>query len=124
MVQAWAPDRSTCLREAVRGLVEVFADVAGVAPSGTVAIERGPAGGEDLLLDLLDEVLYLLDADDVVTIDADLADLADGGLHGALHVAPSTAVTQHGAVPKAIARHALVRQTQDGHWHCRVTVDV
>jgi SHS2 domain-containing protein len=123
MVEAWGPDRSVCLREAVRGLVEAFADVGGVVPTGTVPVAFGPDGGEELLLDVLDEVLYLLDAEDLVPVDASFVDRPDGGLEGVFVVASSAAVSQHGAVPKAIARHALVLQ-EEADWRCRVTVDV
>jgi SHS2 domain-containing protein len=124
IVEAWAPTRDACLRQAVRGLVDVFADVDGVAPSASVAVSFAPDSGEELLVALLEEVLYLLDAEDVVPVDAALTEGADGGLHGVLLVAPTTAVPQQGAIPKAIARHGLELGQQSGRWRCKVTVDV
>jgi SHS2 domain-containing protein len=44
VVQAWAPTRAACLAEAVRGLVAVFADTAGVVASRSVAFTLGRRG--------------------------------------------------------------------------------
>ena len=124
IVEAWAPTRDACLREAVRGLVDVFADVNGVVSSASVAVSLPPASGEDLLVALLEEVLYLLDADDVVPVDAALLGGADGGLQVTFLIVPTAAVEQQGAVPKAITHHGLEFGPEPGLWRCRVTVDV
>ena len=124
ILEAWGPSRDACLREAVRGLVGAFADVVGVAASGTVPVALQPDSGEELLVALLEEVLYLLDTEDVVPLDATLTEAADGGLRGAFLVAPAGAVSQQGAIPKAIAHHDLELDEQAGRWRCRVTVDV
>jgi SHS2 domain-containing protein len=124
IVEAWAPTRELCLREAVRGLVEAFADVRGVAAGGAIPIALPPDDDSSLLLGLLDEVLYLLDADDVVPVDVAIERTADGGLRGAFLVASTAAVAQQGAVPKAIAHHGLHLGHDAVGWRCRVTVDV
>jgi SHS2 domain-containing protein len=124
IVEAWGPTRDACLREAIQGLVEVFADVDGVVASARLPLTLPPEEGEDLLVALLEEVLYLLDTEDVVPVDATITEIAGGGLHGEFLVAPTGAVAQQGSIPKAIAHHGLEFRQQAGRWRCRVTIDV
>jgi SHS2 domain-containing protein len=124
IVEAWGSTRDTCLRQAVLGLVEMFADVDGVAPSDNVPLSFPRAPAEELLVALLAEVLYLLDAEDRLPVDVTLTSAVDGGLSGAFHVVSTVAVAQCGAVPKAITHHGLEMGQNAATWHCRVTVDV
>jgi SHS2 domain-containing protein len=124
IVEAWGPTREACLRHAVLGLVETFADVHDVTASASVPLSFPSGSGEDLVVVLLEEVLYLLDAENRVPVDVTIKATADGGLEGEFLVAPVTAVDQHGAVPKAITHHGLELAQNAGTWRCRVTVDV
>lgn len=124
IVEAWGPTRDACLRHAVLGLVETFADVHEVTASASVPLAFPPDSGENLVVALLEEVLYLLDAGNQVPVDVTIAAAADGGLHGEFLVVPATAVDQHGAVPKAITHYGLELGQNAGTWRCRVTVDV
>lgn len=124
IVEAWGPTRDACLRQAVQGLVEAFAGIDGVVPSARVPLTLPPQEGEELLVALLEEVLYLLDVEDVVPVDAVISGAVGGGIQGEFLVAPTVAVHQQGSVPKAIAHHGLELRQQAGQWRCRVTVDV
>jgi SHS2 domain-containing protein len=124
VVQAWAPTRAACLAEAVRGLVAVFADTAGVVGSRSVAFTLGPAGDEELLVRLLEEVIYLVEVDGVVPVDVRVELTPDGGLRGRLDVAPLEAAIVIGPAPKAVAWHELSFAPERTGWRCRVTVDV
>jgi SHS2 domain-containing protein len=123
IVEAWAPDREGCLREAVHGLVAVFADVGRVTPTGRLPVTLPADGDGEPLMSLLEEVLYLLDIEDVVPVDAEV-DATQGALHVVFLVAPVEAVEQQGALPKAIAHHGLSFGQESGRWRCRVMVDV
>ncbi|HSJ45399.1 MAG TPA: archease [Euzebyales bacterium] len=124
IVEAWGPTRDACLRHAVLGLVATFADVGDVTASASVPRSFPADSGENLLVALLEEVLYLLDAEDRVPVDVAVTAAADGGLHGEFHVASAAAVDQRGAVPKAITHHGMELRRNAGAWRCRVTVDV
>jgi len=124
VVQAWAPTRAACLAEAVRGLVAVFADTAGVAGSRSVAFAIGPATDEELLVRLLEEVIYRVEVDEVIPVDAQVELTPDGGVRGRLDVAPLAPGMIIGAAPKAIAWHELSFAPERTGWRCRVTVDV
>jgi SHS2 domain-containing protein len=125
IVEAWAQEWHTCLAEAVRALVESFADLpAGVdrADRGSQAFEDGASDPEGQLVALLDEVIYLLDAEGVVPLDVEIDD-TKGGLRGQFTVVPVDAVTAVGPAPKAVSLHGLAVH-KDGGWLCRVLVDV
>ena len=124
IVEAWGPTRDACLRQAVLGFVGMFADVGDAKASDRVPLSFPPDSGEDLVVVLLEEVLYLLDAEDRVPVDVTISATADGGLEGVFHVVPATAVGQHGAVPKAVTRHGLQLCQHADAWSCRATVDV
>lgn len=124
VVEAWAPTRMTCLAEVVRGLVAVFADTTGVVASRSAAFTLAPAGDEELVVRLLEEVIYLVEVDGVVPVDAHLEPTPEGGLGGRFEVAPLEPAMVIGPAPKAVAWHQLSFARGAAGWACRVTVDV
>ena len=79
-IEAWAPTREECLAEAVHGLVDSFAVVAGRAPSGRARRHLTARLDEDLLVAVIDEVIYRLDADGQIPVSADVRRAPDGGV--------------------------------------------
>jgi protein archease len=124
VVSAWAPTAERCLTEAVRGLVACFADVRHARSDRAVAFTCDPGPESELLVELLEEVIYLVDAHDVVPVQTAVASTAEGGLVGEFGVAPLTGVDLAGPAPKAISRHGLRFERHDGTWRCSVVVDV
>ncbi|MGW4391740.1 archease [Streptomyces sp. NBC_00063] len=122
-VEAWAPTREACIAEAVRGMVGSFADLP--ADASRVARECVVAAADDgrLLVAVLEEVIYRMDASGELPVDATVTP-EPGGVRVQFTMADSSTATQTGAVPKAVALHGL-RLAQDAHgWACRVTLDV
>src|SRR5690606_31120583 len=79
ILEAWAPDLAACLEEAVAALVGIYAVVAD-GERRRVHELRLPAGpAERQLLDLLDEVIFLLDTDDDVPVGATVHRLDETG---------------------------------------------
>lgn len=124
MIEVWGATWEDCLAEATRALTACFVDTSAVGATTTVPVAFAAAGEEDLLVRVLDEAIFLLDAQGVVVVDAQLERSGDGGLRGSFRTAPADAVTPTGSVPKGVALHGLsVRRRADG-WRCRFTVDV
>jgi SHS2 domain-containing protein len=124
IVEAWAPSRSGCLEELVRGVVETFADTRDATVTREVPLEIGAACDEDVVIALLEDICYLLDADGLVVVDVALNEEDDGNFEGTFSVAPVGAVIQTGAAPKGISRSEL-RFARDGpSWRGRILVDV
>ncbi|MFF0223928.1 archease [Streptomyces sp. NPDC004629] len=124
-VEAWAPTREECVAEAVRGMVASFAELPADA-SGTVRECVVSAEDDDrLLAGALEEIIYRMDAADELPSDVAVTP-EPGGVRVRMRctMCECSAVTQTGAVPKAVALHGL-RLAQDSHgWACRVTLDV
>lgn len=124
VIEAWGPDRATCIAEAMTALVELFADCGATSVDRAVAVSAGPAPDVDLLVSLLEEVIYALDALESVPVHVHLAEASDGRVVGIMQVADAARVTQVGPVPKAVSYHGLEMVRADSGWRCRALVDV
>jgi SHS2 domain-containing protein len=125
MVSAWAPTVEGCLAQAVRGLVSCFADIRTVRPERLVAFVCDPGPDSELLVQVLEEAIYLADAHDVVPVQVALARTGDGGLVGEFGVAARSVVALAGPAPKAVTRHELrLERDDDSTWRCQVVIDV
>ena len=124
-IEAWGPTREECIAEAVRGLVDSFAIVAPQPPTGRARRHLTARLDEDLLVALIDEVLYRLDADGQVPASVTVRRAPDSGVVVFLALVPVAQVEITGAVPKAASLHDL-RCAPDaaGRWSCAVTVDM
>jgi SHS2 domain-containing protein len=124
-IEAWAPTREECLAEAVRGLVGSFAVVAGLPPRARARRHLVARLDEDLLVAVIDEVIYRLDADGQIPVSVTVRRVPDGGVVVLFALVPVAGVEITGAVPKAASLHGL-RCAPDaaGRWSCAVTVDV
>ena len=123
-IEAWAPTRATCIEAAVRALVATFADVTGMEPADSIEEEFDEPTDEDLLVALLEQVIYLAEVTGEVPVTADLVDEYGGRLAGTFGVVPLEVVEICGPAPKAIALSDLVFEERDNKWRCLVTIDV
>lgn len=121
-IEAWATSRENCLAEAVTAMVECFADVSGVRPTGVGRVRLAEASDDDLLAALLDEILYRLDEDGQIPVDVE-ADEAEGGLDVRLALASVSDVRLTGDAPTAVAWEELRIGPGPYGWTCAVTVD-
>ena len=124
ILEAWGPDLATCCEEAVAALVDTYA----TRPAATVIAERRirlPAATvEELLVAVLEEVIFVLDTDVGVPVEAGVEATEDGGLELCLALVDAGQVEGTGAVPKAISRSGLTVTTNYGRVRCRVLVDL
>ena len=124
-VEAWAPTREACLAEAVRGLVDSFAVVAGARPYRTAERHLTADSDADLLVAVMDEIIYWLDAGGEVPVSVAVRRAGDGGVDLALSLAGVDSTEITGAAPKAASLHELrCAPDEDGQWSCSVTIDV
>jgi SHS2 domain-containing protein len=124
-VEAWADSRQECVAEAVRGLVDSFADLGRSAPGDDVTFLAAGESDEELLVEVLQEVIYQIDVHGRLAVDASLGEPgADRRVEVRLATVPVETAEQVGAMPKAIARHELRFGQADGQWRAHVVVDV
>ncbi len=124
IIEAWGPARTQCIEQAARGLVESFIDVRSAVASQSLIIDIPAMGDVELLITVLEEVIYVVDAKGMVPVAASLRESRAGGFRAVFDVAPLGTVTSIGPVPKGIARHAMHFGEDDGSWSCHVVVDV
>ncbi|MCT7355218.1 archease [Streptomyces sp. 15-116A] len=122
-VQAWGTTRERCLAEAVRGMVEAFADVSEAHPSGVERVRLGPGGDEELLTALLDEVIYRVEVAGRIPVEVEV-EPSGGGLEVRLSLADLTQATVTGAAPKGVSWQGLRLGPDPYGWSCSVIVDV
>ena len=123
-VEAWAPSRESCLAEVVTGFVDGFAECGDVASTTTVPVFFAVDADEDLLVAVLEEVIYLLDMLGSVVVTASLSATEDGGVAGFFEVAELAEVIEFGPTPKGISRRGLALRSDTGGWVASATVDV
>lgn len=122
-VEAWAPTREECLAQAVHGVCASFLDLTGAVGVRRRDVVVRADTDEDVLVALLEEIVYWLDTEDEVPVDVDLAPAADG-LHVGLQMADAGTLPATGAVPKAVTLHDLSFGRGAQGWSCSVTLDV
>jgi len=124
ILEAWGPTRVGCVEEAVRGLVEIFADVGDARPTDRVPVALHPTDDEDLLVLALEEVVYVVEVAGVVPVGVHLAEHADGEVSGHFDTVPTDRIQGNGAVPKGVSHSDLVLEARGDQWWCRAVVDV
>jgi len=124
IVEAWGPDRAACLAEAVDALVSVFAQVPDAAATTLLPVALDPAPDPDLLVELLEEVIYTVDVFGKVPTSAHLIEGEDGGLAGDLETVDAADVVLIGPLPKGVSWHGLRIGDDGGTWRCHAILDV
>jgi Uncharacterized conserved protein len=122
-VQAWGPTFPDCVAQTVLGAVASFVDASGAAPVAHRELRVAPGEPGDLVVAVLDEVIYLLDVAGQVPVGVTVTP-AEAGHLVRFDLADVADLPQVGAVPKAVSLHGLrVEERPDG-WLCEVTLDV
>lgn len=124
IIEAWAPGRAACLEETAEGLVEAFCDTGQVSATRSVPVAVDADNDVDLLVQFLEEIVYLVEVLGIVPVSASVEDTEDGGLAGFFEVAPVSEVEATGAVPKGVSHSDLQFSCEGGQWFCHAVVDV
>lgn len=124
IVEAWGSTVAECLAEAAAGLIGICLDGSGAQAVGRRTVAIGPASRRSMLVELLDEIIFILDTDDLVPVSAVAQEEADGGIELTLGMAQRVDVIPTGAAPKAISRSELSFEETTDRVSCRFLVDV
>ncbi|TMR94648.1 archease [Nonomuraea basaltis] len=126
-VEAWADSREGCLAEAVRGLVESFADIGRARPDDSVTFVVTEESDEEVLAAVLQEVIYQIEVSGRLAVDVSTDEPTEFPVERVevrLATVPVETVEQIGAMPKAVAQHNLRFGRAGGVWWAHVVVDV
>ncbi|MCQ4083890.1 archease [Streptomyces sp. RB6PN25] len=122
-VEAWGATREECLAEAVRAVVESFVDLTEATAQTSREAEITANSDEDLLVALLEELVYWLDTASEVPVAVDL-DAMPGGVRARFRMADADSLPVTGATPKAVTLHQLTFSRGPDGFRCSVTLDV
>jgi SHS2 domain-containing protein len=124
VVEAFGPSLSACLEAAVMGETATFADVRGVEPTGERRVDLRAPSDEAMLVAVLEEVIFLLDAEDLVVVRVHLPVAGNGSISGRFDTVDKTLVEPVGSPPKAVAYHGLELIGDALGYKCRFIIDV
>jgi SHS2 domain-containing protein len=122
-IRARGPTLEEAFRQAALGL----ADIMGARRDATGERLSISLSGEDiegLLVDWLNEVLWLLDARDGVLTGVTVHHVDASGVEGEIFSAPRGDEVLEGTAVKAVTYHQLKVEAAEGLWTARVFVDV
>lgn len=126
-LEAWAPGKDECIAHAVRALIESFTDLGDPVPTDSIAFTVDPTSPDDLLVAVLDEVIYQIEVHGQIPVDVSIDERtgpAEGRADIRFGTVPADTVELTGALPKAISLHGLFLKQEGGAWRCHVTIDV
>jgi SHS2 domain-containing protein len=106
------------------GETAIFAEVSGVEASGERRVDLCAPSDEAMLVAVLEEVIFLLDAEDLVVVRAHLPVVGNGGVSGRFDTVDKTFVALVGSPPKAVAYHGLELISDAHGYKCRFIIDV
>jgi SHS2 domain-containing protein len=124
IVEAWGPDRASCLREALAGMVEEFAEIPDAAATRVLPLGADRSSAQDALVALLEDVIYAMDVLSVVPVAFHLEETEEGGVAGHMEAVPAGEARIVGPVPKAVSYHELSMDREGDSWRCHVLLDV
>ena len=124
-IEAWGPTREDCIAEAVRGLVESFADISRTTYQHATEHHLEAGSDADLLAAAVEEVIYHLGADGTIPAEVEVRPAAGGGIDLRLRGVDAAAAQIIGAAPKAASLSGLTcAPDASGQWLCAVIIDV
>lgn len=124
-VEAWGADLPSCLRQCALGVFNLIVATDAVAPleSREVAA-RGPSA-EALLVNWLNECLYVHDLEGFGVSDVTRPEITATGVHAVLRGEPiDPARHPRGTIVKAATFHALELSQAPGRVRARVILDI
>jgi SHS2 domain-containing protein len=123
-IEAWGPDRASCLVEALLALVERFARLPDAPATSALPLAAQSSSDEDLLVSLIEDVIYTVDVLSVVPVRFHLSATEGGGVAGDMEVVPAGEVEIIGPVPKGVSYHGLSMVADPAGFRCRAVIDV
>ncbi len=122
-IEAWAPTRDGCIRQAVLGTVASFLDTASARPNHTLVRRLTAERDDDLLVDVLEEVIYLVDTACEEPVNVEVIG-TDGAVDVTFAMVDARTLPRIGGVPKAVSLNGLHLSHRHSGWRCLVTLDV
>jgi SHS2 domain-containing protein len=126
--RAYGASREECFRNAARAMVAIITDIDKVKGKKRIVVKVKATNREALLFDLLDQLLYLLDTENLLLHDLQDVTITEGkGGFSLTAIALGDhykAYETHGDVKAVTYSDMKIEQLPDGKWWCQVVVDL
>ncbi|HVF52548.1 MAG TPA: archease [Actinomycetota bacterium] len=123
-IRAWGPTPASCFRQAAKGTIELTGVWAEGVATTRLALDVGAPDVAALMVDWLEEILYLIDMNDVFVVDVEVEHAVTDSARGALAVRPRAGAPTDGTHVKAATYHRLVVEERENGWVAEVYLDV
>lgn len=124
-VHAWAETLAGCFRQCALGVFDLIVPTQAVAPRETREVAARGGGVEALLVNWLNECLYVHDLEGFVIHDLEPPQVTGAFIHGILHGEPvDPARHPRGTLVKAATFHGLEVTEGAGRVSARVILDI
>jgi SHS2 domain-containing protein len=124
-VHAWAETLARCFRQCALGVFDLIVPTQAVAPRETREVAARGGGVEALLVNWLNECLYVHDLEGFVVHDLEPPRVTGAFVHGILHGEPvDPARHPRGTLVKAATFHGLEVTESPGGVRARVILDI
>lgn len=121
-IRAWGGSVEELFEQAARGLLDITGALGSAGgKKRSIELESGDLGG--LLVDWLNEILYLQETRDAVISDLEVSSVAGNSLAATIALAERPEEIEGTAV-KAVTYHQLKVEESGNGWEARVYVDV
>jgi SHS2 domain-containing protein len=124
ILEAWGQDLAACCEEAVAALAGTYLVDAEVSTHAVRRLRVVASSAEDLVVEVLEEVLFLLDTASDVPVAAQVRQAQAGGFDVEIALADRGSVEPTGSVPKAISRSGLEVTAEPAAVRCSFLVDL
>jgi SHS2 domain-containing protein len=124
-VSAWGRDVPECLRQCALGVFNLIVPTDAVQPAESREVAARGGSIEALLVDWLNECLYVHDVEGFVVADVTRPEVTPTGVHAVLRGEPFD-LTRHprGTLVKAATLHGLEVKRAPGRVSARVVLDI
>lgn len=123
-IEAQAPSLEELIAVLAFGMFDLMFDASVVPPQAFIEIVVGAEDEESLLVDVLSELLYRAETEDLLFCDFSVHIDEAGAVHLAAGGVPTAQIELTGPPIKAVSYHELLVRRTEGRWRGRVIFDV
>ena len=123
-VEATEPTFPGLVEELAAGMFALIAEVEPCSPEVEASVAVESESREDLVVDVLSELLFRSEVEDVVFCEFEASETGGGGVTVTARGVPSRALPLTGAPVKAVTYHDLIVAPRAEGWYGRVYFDV
>ena len=123
-LRAWADTWAELVEQASLGVVAIYMDNSQAQPAEAIPVAVNGEDRESLLVNWLNEIVYLLDGRSLAVHSIVVQEAGDDMLRGTVHAEPRSERHPVRLIVKGVTWHQLTVEHGNGGWRCVVYLDV